>query len=160
MTHDIATISVASNHLRHHGDQDWPPCRDYEIANNTGHGMAESRGHSAPLLGWRRSAMLPNYLNVASSFVATTNHRIVPTAVMHRVPDCVADCIRLVVPQPTKWGASQIRSNGCVGRCRRIVLSLPPPPGSLQVRLPGAFPRRGGPSALRPSCFGRFREFL
>jgi hypothetical protein len=43
MTHDIATISVASDHLRHHGDQDWPPCREYDIANSLGHGIAESR---------------------------------------------------------------------------------------------------------------------
>src|SRR6185437_9598399 len=31
------------NHLRHHGDQNWPPCGEHDIADRVGHGVAQSR---------------------------------------------------------------------------------------------------------------------
>src|SRR5438034_6576878 len=34
---------LVRDHLRQHGNQDWPPCREYDIANSVGHGVAESR---------------------------------------------------------------------------------------------------------------------
>src|SRR5947207_15695935 len=33
---------LTRDHLRHHGDQDWSPCREHDIANGVGHGIAES----------------------------------------------------------------------------------------------------------------------
>src|SRR5207248_3253378 len=30
------------DYLRHHGDQDWSPCREHDITNGVGHGIAES----------------------------------------------------------------------------------------------------------------------
>jgi len=29
--------------LRHHGNQDWPPCSEHDIADRIGHGVAEGR---------------------------------------------------------------------------------------------------------------------
>src|SRR6266496_6736849 len=33
---------LTRDHLRHDGDQDWAPCREHDIANGVGHGIAES----------------------------------------------------------------------------------------------------------------------
>jgi hypothetical protein len=42
-------------------------------------------------------------LNHVASIIVNANHRIVRAAAMFGVTDCVRDCIRLAVPQPTEW---------------------------------------------------------
>jgi hypothetical protein len=38
-----------------------------------------------------------------ASFIVNANHSIARAAAKLGVIDCVADCIRLAIPQPTEW---------------------------------------------------------
>jgi hypothetical protein len=42
-------------------------------------------------------------LDHVASLIVNANHGIVWLASMFRVPDCVADSVRLAIPQPTEW---------------------------------------------------------
>jgi hypothetical protein len=48
-------------------------------------------------------ALVPVRLDHVASIIVNANHNVLSTAEMLRISDCVADCVRLAIPQATEW---------------------------------------------------------